>query len=346
VILAAEKYHSYLDIGIIIGYMVIVSAALGSIDSVGLKVILGLPLIFVLPGYLMMVALYPQRHTITIPERIALTFGLSVVLLPGIGLLLNFTPFGIRIEPILAGTVLVSALFCALVIYQRNQLELKDQFLPLSDLLQGKIIPASMSSPESKNDKSLIYNILKIGIVASIIGILFMFYMFATTEQPHEHFTEFTILDDSGRIIGKPWELESNRTYDVQININNHEGETIDYFLYLRAVPFTDQWSLDLNGTDGNGSQQFQAGSEPTSLTADQIAGAQFIKDFDSTIDIANNSFIYNFTLADGRGLTELVGFNFSAAGFYQLRLELYTSLPKAQAIMPEYWVYIIVFVS
>jgi uncharacterized membrane protein len=341
-----ENYHSYLDISIIIGYMIIVSAALSSIDSVRLKVILGLPLIFVLPGYLMMVALYPKRHTITIPERIALIFGLSVVLLPGIGLLLNFTPFGIRIEPILAGTVLVSALFCALTVYQRSQLELKDQFLPLYDLLQGKIILASMSSPESKNDKSLIYNVLKIGIVASIIGIIFMFYMFATTDQPREHFTEFTILDDSGLIIGKPWELESNRTYDVQININNHEGETIDYFLYLRAVPFTDKWSLDLNGTDGNGSQQFQAGSEPTSLTSDQIARAHFIEDFESTLEIANNAFIYNITLADGKGLTELVGFNFSANGYYQLRLELYSYLPEERAILPEYWVYIIVFVS
>ena len=34
-------------------------------------------------------------------ERVALSFGMSLVLVPMVGLLLNYTPWGIRLEPIL-----------------------------------------------------------------------------------------------------------------------------------------------------------------------------------------------------------------------------------------------------
>ena len=69
--------------------------------------ILGFILVFWLPGYTFIKALYPTKLPITTNkenletiERIALSFGMSIVLITLTGLLINYTPWGIRATPI------------------------------------------------------------------------------------------------------------------------------------------------------------------------------------------------------------------------------------------------------
>jgi len=66
------------------------------------RVVLGLLLVLFLPGYSLIAALFPRRDDLDGIERIALSFGLSIAVVPLIGLGLNYTPFGIRLVPILA----------------------------------------------------------------------------------------------------------------------------------------------------------------------------------------------------------------------------------------------------
>lgn len=68
--------------------------------------ILGLTLVFWLPGYTFIKALYPTKLPITTNnenletiERITLSFAMSIVLIIITGLLLNYTPWGIRPTP-------------------------------------------------------------------------------------------------------------------------------------------------------------------------------------------------------------------------------------------------------
>jgi uncharacterized membrane protein len=69
--------------------------------------ILGFILVFWLPGYTFIKALYPAKLPVTTNkesletvERIALSFTMSIVLIVLTGLLLNYTPWGIRPTPI------------------------------------------------------------------------------------------------------------------------------------------------------------------------------------------------------------------------------------------------------
>jgi uncharacterized membrane protein len=69
--------------------------------------ILGFILVFWLPGYTFIKALYPTKLPITTKkenietiERIALSFTMSIALIMITGLLLNYTPWGIRPTPI------------------------------------------------------------------------------------------------------------------------------------------------------------------------------------------------------------------------------------------------------
>ena len=65
------------------------------------RIILGLPLVLFLPGYALIAALFIRKDDLDAIERIALSFGLSIAVSPLLGLGLNYTPFGIRLTPIL-----------------------------------------------------------------------------------------------------------------------------------------------------------------------------------------------------------------------------------------------------
>ena len=80
-----------------------------------LRYVFGGLFVLFLPGYSLIQALYPKRELDDL-TRLALSIGLSLALVPLAGLVLNYTPFGIRLLPValsLAGLTLV-LLFVAL----------------------------------------------------------------------------------------------------------------------------------------------------------------------------------------------------------------------------------------
>jgi uncharacterized membrane protein len=66
-----------------------------------IRIILCLPLVLFLPGYSLIAVLFPRKDDLDAIERIALSFGLSIAVVPLLGLALNYTPFGIHLSPIL-----------------------------------------------------------------------------------------------------------------------------------------------------------------------------------------------------------------------------------------------------
>ena len=82
--------------------VILLPITLIDIDGV-IRIILGLPFLLFIPGYLLGFALFPLRKKndgIDTIERIALSFALSLAVVPIIGLVLNFTPWGLQIVPI------------------------------------------------------------------------------------------------------------------------------------------------------------------------------------------------------------------------------------------------------
>src|SRR6056297_2775407 len=99
-----------------------------------LRVPIGLAFVLFVPGYAFIAALFPERGERPVSEqdvvdaadagrdgidgieRVALSFGLSIAIVPLIGLVLNFTPWGIRLVPIataVAGFTLVCVAIAA-----------------------------------------------------------------------------------------------------------------------------------------------------------------------------------------------------------------------------------------
>ena len=63
-----------------------------------LRIILGIPFVLFFPGYILMAALFPRKESMDNVQRVALSFGMSIAVVPLIGLVLNFTPWGITLE--------------------------------------------------------------------------------------------------------------------------------------------------------------------------------------------------------------------------------------------------------
>jgi len=97
---------------------------------------LGAIFILWLPGYAFIKALFPQHlpfskglaHTLETSEKnidtietIALSFGMSLALVPIVGLLLNYTPWGIRLTPITLSLTALTLIFATAAIVRENQ---------------------------------------------------------------------------------------------------------------------------------------------------------------------------------------------------------------------------------
>jgi uncharacterized membrane protein len=72
---------------------------------------LGSIMVLFLPGYSLVEALYPSEGELSPLERLALSIGLSLALVPLTGLILNYTPWGIGLNPtVTALTILITSL--------------------------------------------------------------------------------------------------------------------------------------------------------------------------------------------------------------------------------------------
>jgi hypothetical protein len=71
-----------------------------STPLVYVRYVFGSVAVLFLPGYTLIEALYPKKEDLDNLERLALSIGLSLALVPLVGLLLNYTPWGIRLDPI------------------------------------------------------------------------------------------------------------------------------------------------------------------------------------------------------------------------------------------------------
>jgi len=66
-----------------------------------IRYVLGSIFVLYLPGAMLIEALYPRGEDLEPLERLALSIGLSLAVVPLIGLVLNYTPWGIRLVPVL-----------------------------------------------------------------------------------------------------------------------------------------------------------------------------------------------------------------------------------------------------
>ena len=98
------------------------------------KKCLGIIFVLWLPGYTFIKALFPAHVPIKTStenletiERIALSLGMSIALVPIIGLLLYYTPWGISLTPIVLSLLALTLVFATAAITREHQTKTKTQ---------------------------------------------------------------------------------------------------------------------------------------------------------------------------------------------------------------------------
>lgn len=88
--------------------LVAASVAVALAGSGPLRYVLGTLFVLFLPGYALVEALYPRGDELSPLERLALSIGLSLAVVPLVGLVLNYTPWGIRLVPVISALAAVT----------------------------------------------------------------------------------------------------------------------------------------------------------------------------------------------------------------------------------------------
>jgi len=101
-----------------------------SFSLVYIRYVLGLLFVLFLPGYSFIKALFPKQVPIPTKseeldyiERIALSIGMSLALVPITGLLLNYTPWGIKTTPITLSLLALTIAFATTAIIREYSLQ-------------------------------------------------------------------------------------------------------------------------------------------------------------------------------------------------------------------------------
>lgn len=188
-----------------------------------LRAIIGIPFLLFFPGYTLIAALFPKKEDLSGLERIALSLGLSVAVVIFTGLLLNYSPWGITLYPILFSLSFFILITSAIACYRRFRLPAREYF----------ILSLQIGIPRwaglNNIDKALIFF-----LILSILAVIGAFSYTIITPKAGERFTEFYVLGPGGKAENYPHELTLGEDATVILGIINHEGQQMRYNIKMR----------------------------------------------------------------------------------------------------------------
>jgi uncharacterized membrane protein len=207
---------------IIIVVLSMVLVPLVEFTSGALRIAVGLVFVLFSPGYTLIAALFPRKESLSGIERLALSFGLSIAVVPLIGLILNYTPWGIRLHPILISLLSFITAMAAVAWYRRQRLWPEERFDPRLKL--GVASVSRLWAGQGPWDKGLTV-LLVLAIVAACGALGYVI----AKPKVGERFSEFYILGPWGKAEGYPAEVVLGQSGQVILGIENHEQEKTTY---------------------------------------------------------------------------------------------------------------------
>jgi uncharacterized membrane protein len=193
------------------------------LNNTPLRVFLALPMVLFIPGYCLVVTLFPKKSDIDFIERIAISFGLSIAVVPLIGLGLNFTSRGLWLNSIVISLTFFTLMLILVAHYVRSLLPIEEQFtIELSEI--AGTIKKGIFPSKTKSDRvlSIVLALVMLIVISTIL------YSISVPKQG-ERFTEFFILGENQRVADYPNQIITGLDYPMYISVGNNEYRTISY---------------------------------------------------------------------------------------------------------------------
>ena len=230
------------DLLIIDILVVLLILAVVLIPNTPARVVLGLPFLLFFPGYVLIAALFPRKQNATLEtqnselttqnsrsemdsiERVALGFGMSIAVTALIGLGLNYTPWGIRLEPVLYAIAAFIVIVSGVAYFRRRSRGRKE----LMAQVNLKIPGIWQGSPLNKT--------LNVILIIAIIGALGTLIYTVAVPKVGEKFTEFYILGINGQAADYPTD------FNLKLNAQSSKLEVTGVQYGSTALPVTEKW--------------------------------------------------------------------------------------------------------
>lgn len=223
--------------------LLLVSVTVPLIRETPFRLVVSIPVVLFVPGYTVMAALFPEKpagaepqqslhSTVTYTERFLLSVGTSIAVVPMIGVLATFTPWGLTMGSIVAGITTFIIIWTAIAAYRRQTLPPDQRFsVPIHTWMgAGK---ERFFTSDTKTD-ILLNAMIVVGLffVAASVGYA------VTGPQQGDQFTEFSILteNETGELVadGYPTDFERGESDSVVVSVSNHEYELTSYSVVLQ----------------------------------------------------------------------------------------------------------------
>jgi uncharacterized membrane protein/LysM repeat protein len=188
-----------------------------------LRIVLGVPFVVLLPGYCLLAALHPRRSDLWIPERLALSLGLSIAVVLLIGLASSYSPWGVRLESILAFVSLFVALAAAAAAFRRRSLPADHAF----DFVGYGRLPRWPKLP-------LIHTPAAMLLLVFVAGLGAVVYFAGASRQGSEGFSEFYLLGSGGKAGDYPGLVQVGEQATAVLGLVNREGQDTAYHIAIR----------------------------------------------------------------------------------------------------------------
>jgi uncharacterized membrane protein len=196
-----------------------------------IRIIVALPFVLLLPGYLLTALLFPKADDLKKLNRIVLSMGLSILIVPWIGLLQNYLFGGIWLLPMMSAITFLDLIFIGLGWYRRKRLPEDERFRLTSKVDLLKLKEKFLLWKEKFLNKKLYYTLqIIIGLILLVTMVYILF-----SPKISDSFTEFYITDKDGAAAAYPEQLEVGEYGAVKAVIINHEHQKVIYTIEIKV---------------------------------------------------------------------------------------------------------------
>lgn len=193
------------------------SHRLGALDP--LRLLLGFAYVLVFPGYCVTTALFPRPKDLTKLERFGLSIGLSIAVASVLAIILDRSPWGLHVWPIMIAELVTIATFAMIGVVRRSQLATVEPS-PTFRTWHPRTL-WNWVAPGGRQSYALMVGSILVGTVA-VTWILI-------APAPSSYTTEFYMLGPNGLAENFPREVVVGEEMAIRFGTTNREQSTSTY---------------------------------------------------------------------------------------------------------------------
>jgi uncharacterized membrane protein len=203
------------------------------------RLVLGLIYVLFIPGYTLQLFLIPSTIELDPIERTAISFALSIAIVPLFTLVLDWLPWGISLWPFVI-SLSIFILVCMIgATIRQLQLPEDRQFTPIS----WNILRTSWERQDRL--QKFVYILTSFTILITVLITLAILVL----PKPAQSFTEFYLLGSDRLAESYPNQVAPSEIISVTIGVNNLERKPMDYRLEVWQADPTGERQRQLVGT-------------------------------------------------------------------------------------------------